>query len=95
VALDEGPNAVGVSDEVVSFYEARGLKRVGAGGGDDSEDITVHEVTPGELPAFLAAKRSEGLGVDPKIYAGLYLAGIQTPALTRPPGSHASGPDRS
>jgi ADP-ribose pyrophosphatase len=76
VALFEGPIAVGVSDEVVSFFQARGLTRIGAGGGDDTEDITVHEVPVAELASFLAAKKSEGLAVDPKIHAGLYLAGV-------------------
>jgi ADP-ribose pyrophosphatase len=76
VALFEGPIAVGVSDETVSFFRARGLSRVGAGGGDDTEEITVHEVPLAELPSFLAAKQAAGLGVDPKIYAGLYLAGV-------------------
>jgi len=36
----------------------------------------VHEVPVAELKAFLAAKAKEGLGVDAKIFAGLYLAGI-------------------
>jgi len=71
-----GPIAVGVSDEAVSFFHARGLRRVGAGGGDDTEDITVHEIPLAEVAAFFAAKQNEGLGVDPKIYAGLYLAGL-------------------
>ena len=76
VALFEGPIAVGVSDETVSFFRAHGLARVGAGGGDDTEEITVHEVPLAQLSAFLAAKHQAGLGIDPKIYAGLYLAGI-------------------
>ena len=79
VTLFEGPIAVGVSDEVVSFFEARGLSRVGAGGGDDSEDITVHEVLFANLKTFLAAKARAGLGIDPKIYAGLFLAGVTLP----------------
>jgi ADP-ribose pyrophosphatase len=77
--MAEGPVAVGVTDEVVSFFEARGLKRVGPGGGDDSEDITVHEVPLRELRAFIAAKQAEGRAVDPKIYAGLFMAGIDVP----------------
>jgi len=77
VALFEGPVAVGVSDEVVSFFHARALARVGPGGGDDTEDITVHEVPLAELASFLAAKQREGLAVDPKIHAGLYLAGVR------------------
>src|SRR5450432_1067587 len=75
IELAVGPIAVGVSDEVVTFFEARGLRRVGAGGGDDSEDITVHVVPMGTLGAFLAEKRAAGLHVDPKIYAGLFLLG--------------------
>jgi ADP-ribose pyrophosphatase len=79
VALFDGPIAVGVCDEVVSFFHARGLTRVGAGGGDDTEDITVHEVPLAELPAFFAAQQQAGRGVDPKIYAGLFLAGVEAP----------------
>jgi ADP-ribose pyrophosphatase len=79
ILLFEGPIAVGVSDETVSFFEARGLERVGAGGGDDTEDITVHEVPLAELTVFLAARAKAGLGVDPKIYAGLFLAGVALP----------------
>jgi ADP-ribose pyrophosphatase len=80
VPLGEGPIAVGVSDEVVTFFHARGLTRVSEGGGDDTEDITVHEVPLGELRAFLAARVQAGLAVDPKIYAGLWLAGVAPPA---------------
>ena len=74
--LFEGPIAVGVSDEILSFFHAHGLTRVGPGGGDDSEDITVHEVPLSELKAFLAAKMKAGLAIDPKIHAGLWLAGV-------------------
>ena len=77
VALGEGPIAVGVSDEVVSFFQARGLARVGAGGGDETEDIAVREVPLAALRSFLAAQQEAGLGVDPKIYAGLFLARAQ------------------
>ena len=75
VELAEGPVAVGVSDELVTFFEARGLTRVGAGGGDETEDIAVHVVPLPTLTAFLAERRAAGLVVDPKIYAGLYLVG--------------------
>jgi ADP-ribose pyrophosphatase len=78
--LAEGPIAVGVSDETVSFFHARGLERAGPGGGDDSEQITVHEVPLAGLRAFLAACAAADLGVDPKIYAGLFLAGAAVPA---------------
>ena len=79
IALAAGPIAVGVSDELVTFFEARGLRRVGPGGGDDSEEITVHEVPLAGLRAFLAAKEESGLAVDPKIFSGLFLVGVEVP----------------
>jgi ADP-ribose pyrophosphatase len=75
-----GPIAVGVSDEVVTFFHARQLTRVGSGGGDPSEEITTHEVPLGELRRFLVGRAAAGLAVDPKIYAGLFLAGVEVPA---------------
>jgi ADP-ribose pyrophosphatase len=76
VRIGQGPTAVGVSDEVVTFFDAVGLERVGPGGGDAHEDITVHEVPMSELRGFLAAKEAAGLAIDPKIFAGLYLSRI-------------------
>ena len=75
VPVAQGPAAVGVTDEIVSFFWAKGLTRVGPGGGDDSEDITVHLVPVGELRPYLAARAAEGRLIDPKIYAGMFLAG--------------------
>jgi ADP-ribose pyrophosphatase len=75
VPIGAGPIAVGVSDEVISFFHALDLTRVGPGGGDATEEITVHEVPLGELRSFLSARAAEGLAVDPKIYAGLFLVG--------------------
>jgi ADP-ribose pyrophosphatase len=75
VELGAGPIAVGVSDEVVTFFEARGLRRVGDGGGDHTEDIQVHIVLLARLETFLAEQRALGRAVDPKIFAGLYLVG--------------------
>jgi ADP-ribose pyrophosphatase len=71
--LAEGPIAVGLSDEMLSFFRARGLTRVGPGGGDATEQITVHQVPLSRLRAFLATCAADGLAVDPKIYAGLFL----------------------
>jgi ADP-ribose pyrophosphatase len=73
VELASGPIAVGLGSEVVTFFHAQGLRRVGPGGGDATEDITVHEVPLGDLPAWLAEKQRGGVLVDPKLYAGLYL----------------------
>ena len=72
--LAEGPSSAGLATEVYALFLATGAKRVGPGGGDDSEDIRVHVVPIQEADAWLEAKRCEGVMVDPKVYAGLYFA---------------------
>jgi ADP-ribose pyrophosphatase len=54
----------GMVSESFTFVRARGLTKVGDGGGTDSEDITVHRVARSDLPDFIAAKREEGCGID-------------------------------
>ncbi len=70
--LMAGPSSSGMSNEMIAFVRASGLRRVGSGGGDESEQITVHEVPRSEVAAWLHAKRLEGFSIDPKLYAGLY-----------------------
>jgi ADP-ribose pyrophosphatase len=65
----------GLSSEVVTFFHAHGLLRVGAGGGTESEDITVHLVPRSELKPWLSRVQARGILVDVKLYAGLYFAG--------------------
>lgn len=69
-----GPSAPGMASELLSFVRATGLRRVHAGGGDGSEDITVHVVPMAQAPAFLAKRLARGLHVDPRVYAALFLA---------------------
>jgi len=69
-----GPPSAGITSEIVTFLRATGLKKVGEGGGDGSEDITVHEVPLDAADAWLKEKANEGLLVDPKVYTGLYFA---------------------
>ncbi|MDX1556041.1 MAG: NUDIX hydrolase, partial [Xanthomonadales bacterium] len=70
--LLECPVTSGMSDEIVSFLEARDLNKVGPGGGDDSEDIRVHQVPLTAVDDWLKDRHSEGLMIDPKIYTALY-----------------------
>ena len=70
--LMQGPTSAGMSNEIIAFARASGLSRVGPGGGDDSEDIIVHEVPRTEAAAWLFQKEKEGYAIDPKLYAGLY-----------------------
>lgn len=69
--VDAVPSA-GISGESMVLYLASGLRKVGPGGGDEHEDITVHEVPLAEVESFCQARQREGTAIDVKVYAGLY-----------------------
>ncbi len=71
-----GPSSSGMTDEVLNFYYAGGLEKVGPGGGENNEDIEVHLVPLDNAEAWLAKKSNEGIMIDPKVFAGLYWAGL-------------------
>ena len=71
--LMTGPTSSGMSNERVAFVRASGLTRVHAGGGDDSEEIVVHEVPIADAPRWLTRKMAEGFAIDAKLWAGLWL----------------------
>lgn len=68
-----GPTSSGMSSERIAFVRARGLRRVGQGGGVDSEDITVHHVPRHDAPAWLMRRHTEGFEIDLKLWAGLWM----------------------
>jgi ADP-ribose pyrophosphatase len=68
-----GPTSSGLSNELIAFVRATGLTRIHAGGGDDTENITVHEVPVNQAAQWLAQKMAEGYSMDPKLWAGLWL----------------------
>ena len=68
-----GPSSAGMSTELVAFARATGLRKVHDGGGDDSENIIVHEVPVAQAPRWLVQKMAEGYAMDPKLWAGLWL----------------------
>lgn len=57
----------GMVSETFHLVRATGLAKVGEGGGVDGEGITVHRVPLGDVPAFIAAKRAEGMFLDVKL----------------------------
>lgn len=69
-----GPVSAGLTSEVVTFFRADGLARIGPGGGDPTEDIIVHEILRADLPAWIAAREAEGMLVDPKVWVALLFA---------------------
>jgi ADP-ribose pyrophosphatase len=72
--LNEGAASGGICDEMISLFRARGLKKVHCGGGDQHEDIQVHEVPVDEVDAWLKARQRTGVAMDLKVYAALYFA---------------------
>ena len=73
--LGEFYSSPGMVSESFSLMRAHGLRRVGEGGGTESEDITIHEVSLADLPAFVADWRAKGHGVDVRV-AMLMAAGF-------------------
>ena len=68
-----GPTSSGMASEKIAFVRATDLTRIGAGGGDGDEDITVHEIPRAEAAAWLVQKMGEGYELDAKLWAGLWM----------------------
>lgn len=68
-----GPTSSGASSEKVAFVRATGLHRIGAGGGDATEDIVVHEIPRRHAATWLVEKMREGYEMDAKLWAGLWM----------------------
>lgn len=75
--LGSGPGSAGMSSEIVHFYLARGVRPAGRQGDRERMEIRVHVVPLAELPAWARAREEEGMLVDPKVWAGVHLAGIR------------------
>jgi ADP-ribose pyrophosphatase len=73
--LASSPTSPGITSEIVHFYRAGSVRKIGKGGGVGSEDIVVHPVALGELEKWL---KSRDAMIDVKIWAGLYFASQST-----------------
>ncbi|WP_432797766.1 NUDIX hydrolase [Poriferisphaera sp. WC338] len=71
-SVGNGASSAGLTDEVISLYIARDLRKVGNGGGDGTEDIRVHVIKLHHAQQWLMNQESEGKAIDVKVYAGLY-----------------------
>jgi ADP-ribose pyrophosphatase len=65
--VGEFASSPGMVSETFTLVTAHGLTQVNDGGGVPGEDITVHRVALGDLPAFVKAKRAEGVAIDVKL----------------------------
>ena len=75
VRLARGPGSAGQSSEMVTFFLAEDARPAGEQAAHDRGKIRVHVVSIRSLPEWAKAREAEGVVVDPKIWAGLYLAG--------------------
>jgi len=66
-SLGEYYSSPGMLSESFTLVRAHGVRRIGDGGGDDSEDINVHLVARTDIPNFIEQKRAEGFGLDVKL----------------------------
>jgi len=69
--LGTGYSSPGLTDESVVLFLAEGLQREAAGGGDETESITIHEAPLAQIVQWLAAR---AVAVDLKLWAGLFAA---------------------
>ena len=65
--LGEFYSSPGMLAEAFTIVRAHGVRKVGEGGGNHSEDIAVHLVPRAEVQNFIEQKRAEGIGVDAKL----------------------------
>jgi len=72
--LAHAPTSPGLTTEVVSFFRATGLKKVGGGGGIEGEKIVVHAVKLQRADAWLRRRSRAGIQIDCKVFAGLHFA---------------------
>jgi len=68
----------GMVSETFTLVKAHGLTKVGEGGGEANEGITVHRVPLDQVPSFVDARRAEGMFIDVKML--LVLASSILPA---------------
>ncbi len=73
--LHTAPSSPGLTPERISLVRATGLVRVGAGGGVEGEEITVHRVPLASIGTWLAERVRAGVLVDHKIHAALWWIG--------------------
>ena len=65
--LGQFHSSPGMVAESFTLVRAHGLRKVGEGGGNEHEDITVHLVAREDIPAFIQQRREHGTAVDVKL----------------------------
>lgn len=66
------PTSPGLTSETIDLYLAESVTQIGAGGGDEHEEITVHVVGRRDIAAWLDERAAQGCLIDSKVYAALW-----------------------
>ena len=65
-------SSAGMTNEIVTVFVADQIEKIESGGGDESEEITVHEIPIDEIDDWLNRARESGKLIDARVYGGLY-----------------------
>lgn len=65
-------SSAGLTDEAVMLLRARNVRKVGPGGGDGHEQITVHTVPLARIDAWLDERIAARQPIDGRVFAALY-----------------------
>jgi ADP-ribose pyrophosphatase len=65
--LGQFHSSPGMVAESFTLVRAHGVRKIGEGGGNEHEDITVHLVARDDIPAFVTQRRAAGAAVDVKL----------------------------
>ena len=72
--LTEGPSSPGLTSEMMILFLAEDVRKIEGAIIDPEEGITLHVVPMATLHGWLRAREDEGILIDYKIFAALYLA---------------------
>ena len=70
--VGSGPISSASTSDIMHTFCALNVRKVAKGGGDSTENITVHEVELERVDDWLNQKEKEDFLIDPKVFAGFY-----------------------
>ena len=68
IKVTQCPVSPGLSNEIITFFYTDDIVKKHKGGGNENENITVHEVSLNELDEYIEQSINKDLLIDSKIY---------------------------
>jgi len=75
VHVTDCPSSPGLTNEIISYFLAKGVRKGHDGGGVGHEEIIVHTPMLRGIRAWLSKQAAAGKLIDVKVYAALYFVG--------------------